>query len=144
MKTQKQNSGAKVAQKNESTKKANQKNDFLVMCENTRKESKSWKQVKKTFLSFENKENEDFRAICEYFFSIGKNEKAFREKLQEKANKRGEVSEYVGKLVINAFIKDLIKSGTFEELPICQNVKNIKKQLFAKRVAAQQARENKK
>lgn len=139
---------AKLAQKVESTKnlvkKAVEKNDFQKMCENTRKESKSWKQVKKTFLSFENKENEDFRKICEYFFSSGKNEKMFREKLIEKANKRGEASEHAGKLVINNFIKNLIKSGEFEKLPICENIKSIKKQLFAKRAKEQQERENKK
>lgn len=145
MKNQKNSEcSAKVAQKVESTKKTMVKNDFQKMCENTRKESKSWKQVKKTFLSFENKENEDFRKICEYFFSSGKNEKLFREKLQEKANKRGEVSEHVGKLVINSFIKELIKSGDFEKLEICENVKNIKKQHFSKRAKEQQEKENKK
>lgn len=147
MRTQKQNSSAKVAQSVESAnnlvKKTMAKNDFILMCENTKKELTSWKAIKRSFCSLENKENEDFVKICEYFFSISKNEKLFRKKLQEKATKKG-CSAHVGKLVINSFIKELIKSGEFESLEICENVKNVKKQFFTKRAEEQQKRENKK
>lgn len=113
-------------------------NDFREMCENTRVELQSWKAVKRAFLSLENDENADFVEICKFYFADNKREKDFRLALCEKANKKtGKVSYHVGKLIINKFIKNCINDKDFEKLPIYQNLLNIRKIYFAKKVEKQ-------